>query len=234
MSNVRYQLGAEELIELGSDGSKVILKNRKPFLAGRIAKLGAQDEDILDSLAESGKFIADRLSQNLNTLTRIMKTNLGSIAQSADVAEITISDLLKKVPAMGDLLAQILLLGGVLVKYGLSIPGLALSGLGNVLAGIARAMKGSKNGQAELDRAKKQILDQAPDDQKDRIEKILGTLGISDKNLSPDVHSNGQPMAAPAGTSLSGAPPPPAPEGSGLGSALAVGVPVAALLAALR
>ena len=40
MSGLRYQLGAEELIELGADGSKVILKNRKPFLAGRIVKLG--------------------------------------------------------------------------------------------------------------------------------------------------------------------------------------------------
>ncbi len=233
MTAVRYQLGAEELIELGNDGSKVILKNRKPFLAGRISRLGAQEEDILDSLAESGKFMADRLSEALNTLTRIMKTGLGSIAQSADVAELTVSDLLKKVPAIGDLLAQILLLGGALVKFGLSIPGLALGALGNVLAGIARAMNGSANAQDELDRARQTIIDQAPADLKDRIEKILGTLGISASNLSPDVLPNGKPAAAPAGTSLSGALPPPAPEGSGFGGALAVGVPVAALLASV-
>jgi hypothetical protein len=232
---IRYQLGAEELIELGSDGKNMLLRNRKPFLAGRIVKLGAPEENILDTLAASGKFLADRLSLSLNTLAKVLNMPLGALAQSADVAALNVSDLLKKVPAIGVLLSEILLLGGVLVKFGLSVPDLALGGLGNVLAGIARAMQGGDNVQDQIDKAKDCILDHAPEDMEDRVEKILSSVGVSASSLAPDVLDNGQPVATPAGTSLSGAPPPPAPEGSGLGNALAVGVPVgvAALLASL-
>lgn len=231
MSSLRYQLGAEELIELGADGSKVILKNRKPFLAGRVIKLGVPDENILDTLAASGKFLAERLSLALNTLSKILNMPLGALAQSADVAALNVSDLLKKVPAIGDLLAEILLLGGALVKFGLSFPGLALSGLGNVLAGIARAMQGGENVQDQVDTAKECILGMAPEDLKDRVEKILSSVGVSASSLTPDVLGNGQPIASPAGTSLSGALPPPAPEGSGFGNALAVGVPMVGVVA---
>lgn len=230
MSAVRYQLGAEELIELGADGSKVVLKNRKPFLAGRIVKLGA-DEDILDTLAASGKFLAERLSLALNTLSKILNVPLGALAQSADVAALNVSDLFKKVPAIGDLLAEILLLGGALVKFGLSFPGLPLSGLGNLLAGIGQAMEGSPEAQNHIEKATDCILDQAPEDLKDRVEKILASDGVAANSLTPDVLANGQTIASPAGTSLSGAPPPPAPEGSGFGHALAVGVPVVGVVA---
>jgi hypothetical protein len=229
VSGLRYQLGAEELIELGADGSNVILTNRKPFLAGRIVKLGVPEENILDTLAASGKFLADGLSLALNTLSKILGMPLGALAQSSDVAALNVSDLLKKVPATGDLLAEILLLGGALVKFGLSFPGLALSGLGNVLAGIARAMQGGENVQDQVDTAKECILGMAPEDLKDRVEKILSSVGVSASSLTPDVLGNGQPLASPAGTSLSGAPP--APEGSGLRNALAVGVPVVGVVA---
>lgn len=229
MSAIRYQLGAEELIELGSDGGKV-LKNRKPFLAGRIVKLGDSEENILDTLAASGKFLADRLSVALNTLAKILNMPLGALAQSADVAALNVSDLQKKVPAVGILLSEILLLGGVLVKFGLSIPDLALGGLGNVLAGIARAMQGSDNVQDQIDQAQDCILEMAPEDLKDRVEKIISSVGVSASSLAPNILDNGQPVATPAGTSLSGAPPPPAPEGS-LRSALAVGVPVVGVVA---
>lgn len=231
---IRYQLGAEELIELGSDGKNVMLKNRKPFLAGRIVKLGEPEENILDTLAAVGQFVAQKLSLALNTLAKILNMPLGAMAQSLDVAALNISDLLKKVPAIGNLLAEILLLGGALVKFGLSIPGLVLGGLGQVLAGIARSLGGSEV-QDQIDQAKNSILDQAPEELKDRVEKILSNIGVSVESLTPGVHGNGQPMASPAGTSLSGALPPPAPEGSGLGNALVVGVPVgvAALVASL-
>lgn len=231
MTTIRYQLGAEELIELGNDGSRVILKNRKPFLAGRIVKLGEPEENILDTLAAVGKFLADKLALALNTLAKILNLSLGAMAQSSDLAALNVSDLLKKVPAIGGLLAEILLLGGALVKFGLSIPGLALGGLGNLLAGIARTMEGGGAVQEQVDKAKDSIQGQAPDELKDQVEKILGTLGISGENLTPDVLGNGQPVATPAGTSLSGALPPPAPEGSGLRHVLAVGVPVVGAVA---
>lgn len=228
MSALRYQLGAEELIELGSDGSKVLLKNRKPFLAGRIVRLGQPEENILDTLAMVGKFVADRLSLALDTLSQILNVPLGVISQSTDVASLVISDLVKKVPSIGNLLAEILLLGGALMKFGLSIPGLVLGGLGCLLAGIAQAMDGRPDTQAQLDAARQSLLNQASEDLKDRVEKIIGTIGISEDNLTPDVTVSGQPLTTPAGTSLSGAPPPPA---SGRSNAWAVGVPVVGAVA---
>lgn len=234
MNTIRYQLGAEELIELGSDGTKIVLKNRKPFLAGRIVRLGAsEEENILDSLAAASKFLADKLSLSLITLSKIINVPVGVLSQSPDVAASHISDLVKKVPSMGILLAEILLLGGALVKYGLSTPGLALSGLGNLLSGVASALSGVDGVQAYLDKAHALILDQASEDMKDRIERIFSAVGISADNLTPDVDGNGQPSAPPAGTSFSGAPPPPAPEGNGLGNALAVGVPMMALVTSM-
>jgi hypothetical protein len=229
---IRYQLGAEELIELGSDSSNVMLKNRRPFLAGRVVmRLGTPEENILDTLAIVGKFLAERLGVALNTLAKILNTPLGVLAQSSDMAALKISDLLKKVPAIGNLLAEILLLGGSLVKFGLSIPGIVLGGLGNMLVGMARTMEDSGDVQSQIDQAKESILDQAPEELKDRVEKILSTIGVSGGSLTPDVESNGQPMAAPAGTSLSGSPPPPGPERSGLRSAWTVGVPVVGAVA---
>lgn len=230
---IRYHLGAEELIELGSDGSNVMLKNRRPFLAGRIVmKLGVDDnESLLDMLASAGKFLADKLALALNTLAKIVNVPLGALAQGVDGVIVTVSDLLKKVPALGDLLAEILLLGGALVKFGLSIPSMALQGLGNLLAGLGQVLKADGDSQQKLDKAQSDILAQAPDELKDRIVKILAAVGISGDSLTPDVSPNGQPVASPAGTSLSGTPPPPASEGSGLRRALAVGVPVVGVVA---
>lgn len=228
---IRYQLGAEELIELGSDGKNVMLKNRKPFLAGRVVmKLGAE-ESLLDMLAAAGKFLADKLTLALNTLAKILNVPLGALAQGVDVVVGNVSDLLKKVPAIGNLLAEILLLGGALVKFGLSIPGIALQGLGNLLAGLGQTLQADGQREQAVEKAKADILSQAPEELKDRITNILAAVGISGDSLTPDVLPNGQPMAAPAGTSLSGSPPPPGSEGSGLRNALAVGVPVVGVVA---
>lgn len=227
MSALRYQLGAEELIELGGD-SKVILKNRKPFLAGRIVKLGIPEENLLDTLEAAGPFIAEKLSLALETLATIINMPLGLMIESTDVAALSVSDLLKKVPSIGNLLAEILILGGALMKFGLSIPGLVLNGLACLLAGIAQAMDGRPETQAQIDAAKQSILSQASEDLKDRVEKIIGTIGVSGDNLAPDVTVGGRPLTTPAGTSLSGAPPPPVP---GLSNALAVGVPVVGAVA---
>lgn len=228
MTALRYHLGAEELIELGSDGSRSASKHRKPFLSGRVVRLGISEENIIDTLAMVGKFVAERLSLAIDTLSQILNVPLGVISQSVDVASMVISDLLKKVPAIGNLLAEILVLGGALMKFGLSIPGLVLGGLACLLAGIAQAMDGRSDTQAQIDAAKQSILAQASEDLKDRVEKIIGTIGISEDNLTPDVTVSGQPLATPAGTSLSGAPPPPAP---GLSNVFAVGVPVVGAVA---
>lgn len=236
MSVLRYHLGAEELIELGTPENKVMLKNRKPYLAGRTFKLSqAAEETPLDLISAAGKWIADTLSYALHVLGSIIDVPAGWLAQGAEVAFNAVSDLLKKVPVLGNLLAEVLLLGGALIKFGLSLPGMALFGLANLLAGLARALDEQSDkaaNQAKVDVARNRVLELAPSELKERVEKLLATIGISGENLTPDVLPNGQPMSSPAGTSvLSGASPPPASEGAGLRNALAVGVPVLGVVA---
>lgn len=237
MSPLRYHLGAEELIELGASDTKVMLKNRGPYLAGRTFKLGAPaEETALDMIAAAGKWVADTLSYALHVLGNIIDVPAGWLAQGADVTFNAISNLLKKVPVLGNLLAEILLLGGALIKFGLSLPGMALSGLANVLAGLARALDHQSDKAANQEKvsvARARVLELAPSELKERIEKLLAAIGISGDNLTPDILPNGQPMSSPAGTStLSGTPPPPASESGGsLRNALAVGVPILGVVA---
>lgn len=235
MRPLRYHLGAEELIELG-DSEKVMLRNRKPFLAGRTFKLGAPaEESLLDMITAAGKWIADTLSYVVHVLGSIIDVPAGWLAQGVDVAFKAVSDLLKKVPALGNLLAEILLLGGSLIKFGLSLPGMALFGLSNLLAGIAKALdhQSDKAGnQEKLDTARNRILEMAPSELKDRIEKLLAAIGISGNDMTPDLLPSGQPKTSPAGTSiLSGTSPPPAPDRKALGNVLAIGVPAVGIMA---
>lgn len=235
MSALRFHLGAEELIELGAD-TKVMLRNRRPFLAGRVYKLGAPESDSpLDWLAAAGKWVADTLSYAIHVLGNVIDVPAGWLAQGVDVVFNAISDLLKKVPVLGNFLAEILLLGGALVKFGLSLPGMALSGLSNLLAALARALdhQGDQGeNQAKVDTARNRILELAPSELKERVEKLLAHIGITGSSLTPDVLPNGQPKSSPAGTSvLSGTPPPPGSETGSLRTALAVGVPVLGVVA---
>lgn len=234
MRPLRYHLGAEELIELGAD-NKVMLKNRRPYLAGRSFKLGQTEETALDLIASAGKWVADTLSYALHVLGSIIDVPAAWLAQGSDVAFNAVSDLLKKVPVLGNLLAEILLLGGALIKFGLSLPGMALQGLSNLLAGLARALDGQSEkaaNQEKVDAARNRVLELAPSELKDRVMKLLAAIGISGDNLTPDILPNGQPTSSPAGTStLSGASPPPVSESGGLRNVLAVGVPVLGVVA---
>lgn len=237
MSAPRYRLGAEELIELGASGNMAMLKNRRPFLAGRTYKLGQADvvETVIDWISAAGTWVADTLSYALSVLGKIIDVPAGVLAQGVDIAFNAISALLKKVPAIGNFLAEILLLGGALIKFGLSLPGMALSGLSTLLAGAAKALDGQSDSGVNQEKvvvARDRILELAPSELKDRVQKLFAEIGITGSNLTPDIHKNGQPKTAPAGTStLSGTPPPPASEGGRLQTALAVGVPILGVVA---
>lgn len=225
---IRYHLGAEELIELGRD--RIMIANRRPFLAGR----GGAELGILDMLGDVAGFLSSALGFVFNTLGDIINVPLGILSQGVDVTFNGVAGLLKNIPILGDLLAQVLVLGGSLIKFGLSIPGLALHGLGNVLGGIGKALSGENTAaenNGKVDQAKKDITNKAPDPIKANVKKILDASGVSGSNLTPNVGSNGQPMPSlsPDGTAV--------PSGkSDLEQALTIGVPVVggvALLVAL-
>jgi hypothetical protein len=247
----RHRLGAEELIELGRVPTAVLF--RQPYFMGRPRRaplvangpaLAGPGLGILDILGSVAGFLADGLGFALGTLGDLVDIPLGILSQGVDIAFNGVADLLRNIPIVGDLLAQILVLGGSLVKFGLSIPGLALHGLGNVMAGIGKALKGENSdaqNQEKVDDAKKDVVDRAPLPIKESVKAILDASGVSGRNLTPGVGSGGQVTAPPAGRQgPPGARAPGIPaaeaEGPDIGEILAVGVPVAgaaALLVAL-
>jgi hypothetical protein len=237
----RYRLGAEELLELGRSRRPVTLSGRRPFLSGRAERgpfLGNREPElsqesvfILDMLGNVAGFIADGLAFALNTLGDLVDLPLNILSQGVDIVFNGVSGLLREVPIIGDVLAQILVMGGALVKFGLSIPGLVLHGLGNILAGIAKALKGSDADTDEkVDTAKKDIVNKAPDPLKDNVKKILDASGVTGSNLTPSVSPTGQPLPTPPGSTPPGAEAPGSSAGD-LTTALAIGVPVVGVLA---
>jgi hypothetical protein len=239
---VHYRLGAEELLELGRRAKDPRAPGRSPFLAGRMrmAQQGAAAEPekvyILDVLGNVAGWIAQGLSFAFNTLGDLVNIPLNILSQGVDVTFNGVAGLLKNIPVIGDLLAQILVLGGSLVKFGLSIPGLALHGLGNVMGGIAKALKGSgdeSQNQKKVDDAKKNIVDQAPAALKKNVQTVLDSSGVTGNELTPNVEDNGTPK--PASPEVLAQETVPA-EGTDLGTVLAVGIPVvgaAAIVAAV-
>lgn len=237
----RYRLGAEELIELGDSENEVILRNRRPFLAGRLrdhSSLGTPPTTVspVDALSIVSKEIADSLSLALSTMSSVMNVQLGTLAQSPETTAKAVTGLLDSCPTTSKLFAQILLLGGTLAKYGLSIPDLGLQGLAAILAGVKTAMT-QKSSVPEIDAsiqdAEREILEKTADEKKPAMQTVLESLGASGTNLTPSVSPSGQPMAAPAGTS--GMPIGASQKGTGaLETALAVGaVGAVALVTAL-
>lgn len=245
----RYQLGAEELLELGRARNSAV-SGRRPFLAGRAGAaagapflgnrrpaLAQESVFILDVLGSVAGFIADGLSFALHTLGSLVDLPLNILAQGVDIAFNGVAGILREVPIIGDILAQILVMGGSLIKFGLSIPGLMLHGLGNILGGIAKALKGSgENTDDKVDGAKKDIVNKAPDPLKDNVKKILDASGVTGSNLTPSVSPTGQPLPTTPGSTLPGASAPGDSAGTDLTTVLAIGVPavgVLALIAAL-
>lgn len=172
-----------------------------------------------------GGWLADGLSFVLTQLGNLLDVPLKIISQGIDLVFNGVADLLRNIPFVGDLLAEILVLGGAVIKFGLSIPGMLLREAGNVFGGIAKALKSensdSKN-QEKVNDAKDRITEKAPLDIKDTVKGLLNASGVTGKNLTPSVSPSGE-VSAPTGpiTSL-----PQAEPEMGLGTVLAIGVPV--------
>jgi len=233
----RYRLGAEELLELGR--ARATPADRRPFLMGRARPMMANERPseqvyIFDILGSVAGFLADGLSFAFTTLGDLIDIPLQILSQGVDIAFNGIAGLLQQIPIVGDLLAQIVVLGGSLIKFALSIPGLVLRGLGNILGGVAKALKGSgteKENQEKVDGAKDKIVDGAPSALKDNVKAILNASGVTGKDLAPSVSPTGEPKPTTITptTKIEDVTPP--AEGVEIGTVLAVGVPVVGALA---
>jgi antitoxin (DNA-binding transcriptional repressor) of toxin-antitoxin stability system len=197
----RHGLGAEELIEMGRSGD-VSRPDRRPFLSGRSRRnsLGAEEliemgagrrvslGDIVDLTGNAAPYLATVLAITLDTLSDLGGSSLDVLAQGADVARNRFSDLVQKVPALADIYAEILLAGGALARFGLSVPGLSVRALGNILAGIAGALSDLRgDNQARIDKALKMMVDLAPDEIKADVKTVLESSGVTGDDLAPRV-----------------------------------------------
>lgn len=202
MRTKRFSLGAEELIELGNGRVGVNL-DRKPFLSGRTrnvrlslgsSKRMGQDVDLL---AEVAPYVANRLNDSLSALADILDMPVMNLGQSVEIVSKNVSGLLERIPSIKDLLEQILVLGGVLVKYGLTVPDMLLRNLGNLIGGIGVSL--SKLGEGELqggiNQAKQDIAEQSGDSLKDSLTEIMNRTGVSGNDPVPNINvTTGQVM----------------------------------------
>jgi hypothetical protein len=128
-----------------------------------------------------------------------------------------VADILGQIPIIGELLAQILLLGNAVIKFALSVPGLLLHGLGNIMTGISKALLQKSTpaqNQKNQDKAKQDIIGRAPANLRSQVSQALDASGMSGQNLIPAIA--------------------PVPEGSsGLLDAVAVGLPLVGVAAAV-
>jgi hypothetical protein len=197
----RHRLGAEELIELGSDGRAKKSLGHQPFLATRLKRspfLGQARPEIsaiLSSLENVATFLAQDFATVLGAVRTVAGIPLVAIAANAELVANVVVDLLSDVPALRGLVAQALLLGGTFQKFGLVMPDLPSDALGNLQAGMALAFGSTSDGQglqAALDEARTKIVDRAPNAQKSDLKEVLDASGVSGGTLTP------APLAAPA------------------------------------
>lgn len=217
---VRYRMGAEELLELGRRGA-TFGGPRSPFLANRRPALGASGSaqlgDLLEMVKDVAGLITGALGFALTALGDLISIPLDLLSQGVDVVFNGVADLIGQVPIVGELLAQILLLGNTVIKFALSVPGLLLHGLGNIMTGISKALLAkstASENQQNQDKAKQNIIGQAPPNLQSQVRQVLNSSGMTGQNLIPAIAP-----VAPAGS-------------SGLMDALAVGLPVVGVAAA--
>ena len=242
----RYRMGAEELIELGR-GRPVMGGPRAPFLSNRpryamgscghayevgaelSGQVRAELGDLLDIVKDIGGVITGALGFALTTLGDLVSVPLNILSQGIDITFTSVAGLLDHIPIIGGLLSQILLLGNSVIKFALSVPGMLLHGLGNIMTGISKALLAknppAKN-QENVDKAKDDIVKKAPPNLQDKVLQALNSTGVTGTNLTPSLTT--QPGTGPGGTSPV-VTPPPAAGSSGVSDVLAIGLPVAAV-----
>lgn len=203
MTGPRFRLGAEELIEMGRSKAPA-QSNRRPFLSGRArrASMGAEEliemgqgpsgPDVIDALANAGEYLAAEVANALDVLEALTGVKVEELAQGADVSFEAFSTLVESIPTAADLLALVLVAGAPFVKYGLTVPGLSIRGLGNIMAGAAKVLanRSLKDNQVSIDWAKKKVAASAPADAEGLradVKSVLDSSDVSGEDLAPRV-----------------------------------------------
>ncbi len=146
--------------------------------------------DVLDVLGRVAEFLATNLGKLINEFASIIDVPLNLLSQGVDIAFNGVADLVGIIPWVGPVLSEIVLVGASIIKFGLSIPGLVLHGLGNLLEGWGAALDAKltkREKERELEEQKKKVIEEAPDDIQDSVKAILDNSGLGSGNTSEDV-----------------------------------------------
>lgn len=157
-----YRLGAIELIELGA--TRRHGAPRIPFLSNRHSRMSGPRLGQLDFLKDVGSFLTGAFEFVFKTLASLVNVPLDLASKGIGVLFDGVAGLLKNVPIIGEIAAELLLVGKSVLQWGLSVPGMLLSGVGNVFGEIKKAIDATKTSsekKADEDAAKKKILDKA-------------------------------------------------------------------------
>lgn len=175
---VRYQLGAEELVELGRGPGQAFL-GRTPFLASRY-ELGRRSMG--DLTADVQGYVTGALALNLETLAALLGVSYDSLLQGRNVTFTDLGTLLDNAPVLTGFLSQTLLLGNTAMRYGLPMPVSLANGLSGVLGNVSQALS-ARSGVADIkwdmDEARNVIVGQAPESLRDGVKAMLDSASVS-------------------------------------------------------
>jgi hypothetical protein len=160
MRVVAHKLGAIELIELGRSRNTSAQTLRRPFLSNRktpeitpLHMLGAslQPSQLLGpqlgglDFATIGSFLAGAFSALFSVLGDLISVPLDLMSKGVGLLFDGLAGLLVNVPILGVFASQILILTKTMIQWGLSLPGLLLSGIGNVFGEIKKAIDATRS-----------------------------------------------------------------------------------------
>ncbi len=163
-----------------------LLNQRLPMLANPSHSLNGLSDVFVGILQK----LAEWLSVAFTTLGTIVNIPMDILGQGIDIAFSGLSSVVGMIPVLGPLLSEIVLLGGAIIAFAITVPGLILNEFGNLLEGAAKWLDTkltSDEKKENIDEEKKKIIDKAPDPIKDTVTSILDATGIGGRNTQAEV-----------------------------------------------
>ncbi len=163
-----------------------LLNYRMPMLANTSPGL----DGLPDFFVKILKALAGWLGAAFTALGTIVNIPMGILGQGVDIAFSGLSSVVGMIPFLGPLLSEIVLLGGAIIAFAITVPGLILNELGNLLEGAAKWLdtKLTPDEKKEnIEKKKKELVDRAPDSIKDTVTSILDATGIGGDNTQDEV-----------------------------------------------
>ena len=163
-----------------------LLNYRMPMIANTNIGLNGLTDVFVKILGT----LAEWLSVAFTTLGTIVNIPMDILGQGIDIAFSGLSSVVGMIPVLGPLLSEIVLLGGAIIAFAITVPGLILNELGNLLEGAAKWLDTQitpDEKKEKIDAEKEKIIDKAPEPIKDTVTSILDATGIGGRNTQAEV-----------------------------------------------